>query len=126
MRRREFIMLLGGAAAAWPVTARAQQAAMPVIGLVRAGQMDEKGLTAFRTGLSELGYVEGRNVAVELYATEQYDRLPPLASELVRRQVAVIMQAPCLRPSRPRPQPGQFPLSSQSAATPSRRASLPA
>ena len=63
---------------------------MPVIGLLRAGQMDEKGLTALRTGLSELGYVEGRNVAIELHATEQYDRLPALASELVRRQVAVI------------------------------------
>ena len=63
---------------------------MPVIGLLRAGQMDEKGLTALLTGLSELGYVEGRNVAIELHATEQYDRLPVLASELVRRQVAVI------------------------------------
>jgi putative ABC transport system substrate-binding protein len=90
MRRRQFIRLVGGATAAWPIMAHAQQAAMPVIGLLRAGQMDEKGLTALRTGLSELGYVEGRNVAIELHATEQYDRLPALASELVRRQVAVI------------------------------------
>ena len=89
MMRREFIILLGGAAA-WPIAARAQQPAIPVIGLLRAGQMDEKGLTALRTGLSELGYVEGRNVAIELHATEQYYRLPALASELVRRQVAVI------------------------------------
>jgi putative tryptophan/tyrosine transport system substrate-binding protein len=90
MRRREVITLLSGAAVSWPLAARAQQAAMPVIGLLRAGQMDEKGLTALRTGLSELGYVECRNVAIELHATEQYDRLPVLASELVRRQVAVI------------------------------------
>ena len=90
MRRREFITLIGSAAAAWPLAARAQQQPMPVVGLLRAGQMDEKGLTALRTGSSELGYVEGRNVAIELHATEQYDRLPALASELVRRQVAVI------------------------------------
>jgi len=90
MRRREFITALGGAAVAWPLAARAPQPSMPVLGLLRAGQMDEKGLTALRTGLSELGYAEGRNVAIELHATEQYDRLPVLASELVRRQVAVI------------------------------------
>jgi len=90
MRRREFITALGGAAVSWPQAARAQQPSMPVIGLLRAGQMDEKGLTALRTGLSELGYAEGRNVAIELHATEQYDRLPALASALVRRQVAVI------------------------------------
>jgi putative tryptophan/tyrosine transport system substrate-binding protein len=90
MKRREFITLLGGAVAAWPVAVQAQQPTLPVIGLLRAGQMDESNLRAFRTGLSELGYEEGRNVTIELHATEQYARLPALASELVRRQVAVI------------------------------------
>jgi len=89
VKRREFITLLGGAAA-WPIAARAQQLAKPVVGLLRAGQMDENNLRAFRTGLSELGYEEGRNVAIEMHATEQYARLPALASEFVRRQVAVI------------------------------------
>ena len=128
LRRREFITFLGGggAAVAWPRVARAQQPTMPVVGLLRAGQMDENNLRAFRTGLNELGYEEGRNVAIELHATEQYARLPSLASEFVRRQVAVIYASTCLRPSPPRPQPQQFPSSSQSAATPSRRASLPA
>jgi putative ABC transport system substrate-binding protein len=90
MRRRDVLSLLGGAAASWPLGVRAQQSAMPVIGLLRAGQMEERNLTAFRTGLGELGYVEGRNVAIELHATDQYDRLPALASELVRRQVTAI------------------------------------
>jgi putative tryptophan/tyrosine transport system substrate-binding protein len=90
MKRREFITVLGGAAATWPLAAWPQQPTMPVVGLLRAGQMDENGLRAFRTGLSELGYEEGRNVAIELHATEQYARLPALASELVRRPAAVI------------------------------------
>jgi putative ABC transport system substrate-binding protein len=90
MRRRDALSLLGGAAVSWPLRASAQQGAMPVIGLLRAGQMEERNLTAFRTGLGELGYVEGRNVAIELHATDQYDRLPALASELVRRQVTAI------------------------------------
>jgi putative ABC transport system substrate-binding protein len=90
MRRREFIALVGGAAA-WPLAARAQQPAMPVIGWLRAGippNVDR--LAAFRQGLNELGYVEGRNVAVELQNSEQYDRLAALASDLVRRQVTAI------------------------------------
>src|SRR5215469_9669316 len=93
MNRRDLITLLGGTAAAWPLAARAQQPAMPVIGILQIGAPDDdmNNLTALREGLRDAGYVEGRNLAVEYrFAESHYERLPALAADLVRRSVSVI------------------------------------
>jgi putative tryptophan/tyrosine transport system substrate-binding protein len=91
MRRREFITLVGSAMAGWPLVARAQQPAMPVIGYLGAFAPTELQITAIRKGLAELGYVEGRNVVVDVHSDGQYDRLSDIATDFVRRQVALIV-----------------------------------
>jgi len=107
MRRREFIISMGGAAVAWPLAARAQQPAIPLVGFLRSGALTELHgrVTAFRQGLKEAGFVEGQNVVIE--DRSETDRLPLLVADLLRRQVALIAAIP-LRGSRPRRRPRRF------------------
>src|SRR5215469_12227827 len=94
MRRREFITSIGGAAALWPLAARAQQSAMPVIGFLNGGSPDgyEPQVNAFRQGLKEVGYIDGQTMAIEYrWANDQYDRLTALADNLIRQRVSIIV-----------------------------------
>ena len=123
LKRREFITLLGGAAVAWPLAARAQQPSLPKIGVLCSKSPSEEArlLAWFRQGLNEIGYVEGHNVVIEYsWAEDQNDRLQALAADLVRRQVALPHPVALLQRSLPKRQPPRYPSSSRQRAIRSR------
>jgi putative ABC transport system substrate-binding protein len=100
IKRRAFITLLGGAAVAWPLTARAQQPVMALVGLLSSVQLDDRQVSAIRQGLKDGGYIEGRNVAIKYRSADaRFDRLPALAADLVADPVAAIvaLAPPALR-----------------------------
>jgi putative ABC transport system substrate-binding protein len=131
LKRREFVALLGGAAIAWPLAARAQQPAMPVIGCLSYASAEydtAELLAAFRQGLGEIGYVEGQNVSIEYrWAEFKYERLAPMAADLVRHSVTAIVALGGTTPALvARRRPRRFRLFSTSALTRWNLALLPA